>query len=227
MGVFDGLLNAEVVLKEAPIDRTATPPELFPEEEKVLARAVLKRRVEFAVGRTLAREALAVLGWPNVPIPSNEDRSPVWPDLVVGSITHCNSWCVAGVATQSQVRFLGLDLEEFSREMKDGMIQHVCAPVEIEWLSRFSGDAYGRAAMAIFSAKEAWYKACYPETGCFLDLHGARIEFDSFSATHATWRGILLKDWGPFNEGEVFPYGRSRFDAKYVASAFVKMQNDV
>ena len=213
-----------VVVKEAPLDKTATPPPLFPVEEKLLQKAVQKRRVEFSLGRTLARAALGDLGMPaNLAIPVNDDRSPQWPDKVIGAITHCNSWCAAAVAFKADVEWLGLDVEEYLlRKLDDGMLGYICVDAEREWLAQFSGDAYRRAAMAIFSAKEAWYKGCYPITQRFLDFKGAQIVFESFSTTAATWRGILCKDWGPYHKGQQFPFGRSVFDDRYVGSVFVK-----
>ncbi|MBN2717089.1 MAG: 4'-phosphopantetheinyl transferase superfamily protein [Deltaproteobacteria bacterium] len=227
MNLFTRLFESvPVAVKESAIDQMAALPALFPEEEALLTRAVLKRRVEFSTGRQLAREALAELGIAAAPIPANTDRSPVWPDNVVGAITHCNSWCAAGVAFKNDIRYLGMDIEEYLlRKMDAGMIDHICVPEERDWLSSYRGDMRRRAAMAVFSAKEAWYKAGFPTAQTFLDFKGARISFESFDDHHAIWRGVLLKDWGPFRSGDSFPFGRSLFDDRYVASVFIRLND--
>ena len=57
---------------------------LFPEEEAHIARAVDKRKAEFALGRTCARRALAKLGMPPVPLLPLADRSVQWPSEALG-----------------------------------------------------------------------------------------------------------------------------------------------
>lgn len=224
MGLFLGLLDLRTVhVREAEIDVTRPPLPVLPGEEKLLGRAVEKRRREFAIGRNLARDALRSLGYPEVTIPANDDRSPRWPEMIVGSISHCNSYCAAAVASADDVQFLGIDIEEYEeRKLSNDMISYVCVPEELDWLAQLPVAARKRAAMAIFSAKEAWYKACYPETRTFLDFKRARIEFDLFALEKAEWHGVLLDNWGTFKHGEIFPFGVSHFDSRYVASAFVK-----
>ena len=75
--------------------------ELFPEERACLAKAVEKRRAEFGTARVCARRALAQLGFPPMPLVPNKDRSPVWPQGVVGSITHTRGYCAVIVAPVS------------------------------------------------------------------------------------------------------------------------------
>jgi 4'-phosphopantetheinyl transferase EntD len=43
------------------------------------------------------------LGLPERPIPMGRDRAPVWPEGVVGSISHSDAFCLAAVARSDRV----------------------------------------------------------------------------------------------------------------------------
>ncbi|WP_353473417.1 4'-phosphopantetheinyl transferase superfamily protein [Salipiger sp. H15] len=134
--------------------------ELFPEERDCIARAVPKRQAEFAGGRLAARAALRQLGFPARAIPKAQDRAPVWPEGVVASITHAGGICLAMAARARDWRGLGVDLER-DEPMRSEMIPAIASVTE---LARLSPLPFSRAAMRIFSAKEAAYKAQYPLT---------------------------------------------------------------
>jgi hypothetical protein len=84
---------------------------LFPDEEAVISNAVDKRRNEFATARACARDALAKLGMPPVPIVPGLRGAPQWPPGVVGSITHCAGYRASAVARDRDVVTVGLDAE--------------------------------------------------------------------------------------------------------------------
>lgn len=77
--------------------------DMLPSEEALVARAVDKRRREFATGRDCARRALSQLGWDEVPILAGPKREPLWPAGIVGSITHCPGYCAAIVARSTSL----------------------------------------------------------------------------------------------------------------------------
>ncbi len=86
--------------------------EALPLEEREISRGFApKRQREFATGRTLARRALAAMGQPEVAIPIGPDRAPVWPEGVVGSISHTSTLCAVVLASRLDLRGLGVDLE--------------------------------------------------------------------------------------------------------------------
>src|SRR5690242_7832438 len=70
---------------------------LYLEESVLVKNAVEKRIAEFCAGRHCAREALRALGRTPGAILA-EGRAPIWPDGVVGAITHCTGYCGAVVA---------------------------------------------------------------------------------------------------------------------------------
>ena len=174
--LFDAL-GGEVVVEAAPIFADADL--LLPEERAHVEKAVEKRVREFATGRVLARRALARLGRTPTAIPVGPDRAPVWPDDVLGTITHTRSLCAVACSTPERVRSLGLDVERV-RDMKPGLAERILRPEELE--SR--GD---RPTLAYFCAKEAVYKCQHPLSGQFLEFQDVSIEFDpdlsSFEAT--------------------------------------------
>ncbi|WP_430787890.1 4'-phosphopantetheinyl transferase family protein [Actinoplanes sp. G11-F43] len=149
--------------------------ELFPEEQAVIARAVDKRRREFATVRSCAREALAGLGVPAVPIVPGPRGAPGWPDGVVGSMTHCDGYRAAAVAPASRVRTIGVDAEP-AGPLPDGVLAAIALPEELTAVAALTAADPGVAwDRLLFCAKEAVYKAWFPLTGEWLDFSEARI----------------------------------------------------
>ena len=140
---------------------------LFPGEELLVANAVALRRGEFTAGRTCARAALRALGLPAVAILADERRAPLWPDSVVGSITHGAGFTAAAVALRRDVAMLGIDVEQ-AGDLDEDEAAIIVTPAEHEQASEELGADAGRV---LFSAKESIYKAWYPATGRWLDFH--------------------------------------------------------
>ena len=156
---------------------------LFPEEEALLARAVDKRRREFATARDCARGALAALGVAPVPILRGERGAPQWPPGIVGSITHCAGYRAAAVARASDVLTIGLDAEP-DEMLPDGVLGSVSLPGERERLRDLAAAAPGTCwDRLLFSAKESVYKAWFPLTGRWLGFEDADITIDAADGT--------------------------------------------
>ncbi|WP_323763810.1 4'-phosphopantetheinyl transferase family protein [Marinovum sp.] len=135
-----------------------------------LSRAVPKRRAEFLAGRLLAREALARFGRAGA-IGRDAHGAPVWPEGVQGSISHSHGtvgvWLGQGAAT------LGLDLEALADPRATRAICHTVLTGGDRALIGDSPDA--ALATAVFSAKEALYKALFPRIGRFFGFDHAEI----------------------------------------------------
>ena len=93
-------------------DVDGDPQDLWPVERAAIAHAIPRRQREFAAGRSAARDAVVKLGSPASAIPCAPDRSPVWPDGIVGSITHTRQTCVAIAGRRERVFAMGIDIEE-------------------------------------------------------------------------------------------------------------------
>jgi 4'-phosphopantetheinyl transferase EntD len=117
----------------------------------------------------LARLALDELDVPRGPILNNEDRSPRWPDGVIGSLTHTDIWCGVALAKREHAALsLGIDMERLgsvSPEVERRIF------TERELRDNRSVDPSIR-----FSAKESLYKAIYPLVRRFVGFGEVEIE---------------------------------------------------
>ena len=134
---------------------------LRPVEAIAVSKAVPKRVAEFAAGRRAARKALGAIGHEASDLPTGPDRAPVWPNGVVGSITHHEGRCIAVVARRSSLSGLGLDLAALDPLAED-LWPTILTDNDRNWLSDQQKPLQGGYAQMIFSAKEATYKALYP-----------------------------------------------------------------
>src|SRR5262249_37950297 len=135
--VIDRLLSPPVIAVEEFDD--AEPAPLFPAEEELVAQTVPKRRYEFATGRRCARAALAQLGFPPAPLLAGPDRAPLWPDGVVGSITHTDSYRAAAVARAEQLCSVGIDAEP-NLPLPDRVLHLIASPAEALAIAALLGE---------------------------------------------------------------------------------------
>ncbi|MEV6957817.1 4'-phosphopantetheinyl transferase superfamily protein [Streptomyces sp. NPDC051207] len=167
---------------------------LYPEEEALVARAVAKRRREFAGVRSCARRAMEKLGVPPQPVLPGERGAPRWPDGLVGSMTHCAGFCGAALARAGDLASLGIDAEP-AGPLPDGVLPAVALPAEAERLRLLAAERpevhWDRL---LFSAKESVYKAWFPLTRKWLDFSQADIEIsvDPGGRLGGTFRAALL-----------------------------------
>jgi 4'-phosphopantetheinyl transferase EntD len=175
-------------------DPRAAQPDLYPAEAAYVVGARPERKQEFAAGRSAARQAMIDLGGVQAPVPAASDRSPIWPEGLVGSITHAQSVCVAVVSKDA--RSIGIDLET-TDPLDADLISTICSDAE---LARIAGRAQQTLAKLIFCAKEAAYKAQYP-------LTKALFGFEYFDVTlnlkECTFRATFTASAGEFDQGAV------------------------
>ena len=159
---------------------------LLPGERALLGdSASARRRRDFALGRHCARTALAKLrdgvaddaeGSEAPAILRGEGRMPLWPEGVVGAITHTGGKAAAAVAAQTDYLGIGLDLERMARRAGK-LAGRILRPEEQTELEGLSDEAREARVTLAFSAKESIYKALNPATGIYLGFQDARIEF--------------------------------------------------
>ena len=137
-----------------------------------------KRLVDFSTGRYCALKALEQLGIQDATIPIGADRAPIWPDGIVGSISHCDSLVGAIVAKKSDHISLGLDIEEIGRVTPD-LYDLVFTENEKSYLASFTGRELEEQSTLIFSIKEAFYKYQHPLTKTFLDFLDVEVSLPS------------------------------------------------
>ena len=167
------ILPPEVVSRSAVEDDPLR--RLLPEEAEQIRNAVESRRREFTTTRSLAREALKELGIVAGPILQLPTRAPLWPDGVVGSITHCEGYRAVAVAKTAEVFSVGIDAEPH-RPLPAEVRGHVMVDRERAWIATApAGIHWDRV---LFSAKESVYKTCFPVTGMWLGFEDVVITFD-------------------------------------------------
>jgi 4'-phosphopantetheinyl transferase EntD len=150
---------------------------LLDEEMTILGRnAVPRRKAEFAAGRTCSRQALRALGLPELPILRGDDRQPLWPAGVVGSITHCDGYCAAAVAHAADFSAIGIDAE-INEPLPENVLRSVAFGDEIDWLQSLPRVGVCGVRL-LFSIKEAVYKAWYPRGRRWLDFHQVSVALD-------------------------------------------------
>src|ERR1700691_2265414 len=159
---------------------------LLPAEAAFLGRAVPKRVGEFAAGRPCARRAMAEFGIVNFAIKVAGDRQPVWPDSMVGSITHTTGFCAAVVGERRRVAALGLDCEVVG-DVNGEIWPSICLPIETAWIQSLPIAQQAAAVTLIFSAKEAFYKCQYPVVRESLNFRDVRIEAAAWGASEGVF----------------------------------------
>jgi 4'-phosphopantetheinyl transferase EntD len=193
--VIEAILPPGVVAEEAFGDTPDVV--LFPEEEAVIAKAVDKRRREFATARACARAALARLGLPPVPIVPGLRGAPQWPSGIVGSITHCAGYRACALARDVDIVTVGLDAEPHD-DLPPGVLGAVASDSEQAALAALTSARPGVCwDRMLFSAKESVYKAWFPLTHRWLNFEEACIDFDP---VNQTFSARLLVD-GPVVNG--------------------------
>lgn len=146
----------------------------FAVEAAAMARARPVRRVEFFAGRAAARRAMRALGHAAAPVPMGPDRAPVWPEGLVGSITHGGGVCAALVGRAARYCALSVDIEP-DEDLPADLVEVICLPSERGWLDQQPPGDRGRMARLIFSAKETVFKLQYPLCGRVLEFDDVEI----------------------------------------------------
>lgn len=134
-----------------------------------LLSAVPKRQAEFLAGRYCALRACRKLGHTVTDIPIHSDRSPIWPEGIVGSLTHAYKIAACIVTEDTNYRGLGLDIEQrVTTETLPALRNQVASQQEVDFLKETYDEQ--TAYTLLFSAKEAIYKAIYRSVNRFVDF---------------------------------------------------------
>lgn len=182
---------------------------LLEAETYAVAKAIPKRRAEFAAGRRAARDALEHLGEAPVAIPQGDKRAPIWPDGISGSISHDNGIAAAAVAYTTKVARIGLDLTEAA-----DFPEHLRS--QILMTERESAQS-ALDARINFSAKETVFKAFYGDAHHYFGFDAVEILPDLASGQFAV---NFRRDLGPMIDGETLT-GRVGIDGDHLVTCLV------
>ncbi len=201
-----------VIIEECGLDNVSGT--IYPEELVFIEKAVKKRRNDFIGGRICAKKALSRLGIENFPVLMADDRSPLWPTGVVGSISHTHGYCGVAVANNKHFRSLGLDIENVDR-IKSDCRRLICTDEEQSRINRLPENDQQRFSALTFSAKESFFKCQYFLNRCWAGFHDAEI-FADISVDEGAFSIIMLKDIGTHFKKDVSYNGLFSFNQGYV-----------
>ena len=154
--------------------------ELRTEERDALVGMADVRAAEYSSGRRVAREALRALDLGDRPV-TRRGRKPVWPRGTRGAIAHSREYAVAVVGRCRRFIGIGVDLELEHRV--DGRIANRI--LNEQERAQLPDESWHTA---VFSAKEAVYKAVNPAVGEFLEFQDVEITLDAGGFRAATTR---------------------------------------
>jgi 4'-phosphopantetheinyl transferase EntD len=144
-----------------------------------LNAAASSRKAEFLAGRIAANHAMLQLGVKPSIVNIGKHRQPVWPAGIMASITHHNGqvFCLMCKQTLNTISCMqpGIDFESIlSTQDLATLAPSIVKPDELTIIARyFEQQEHGLSV--IFSAKEALFKALYPEVGRYFDFLDVRL----------------------------------------------------
>ena len=181
------LTGRDLAIAWAPLEALSGDP--HPDEWEDIASAAPNRQKEFAAGRELARALSDQLGLPPAPLRRAEDRAPLWPADRTGSLSHCNTLCVAAVGKRNAVQSVGVDVETIGR-VEEKLWPTLFTEKEADYLSSLAQDTVALETTLFFSAKEAFYKCQYPLTREWVGFQDVEVvRTDQHSLAIAPTRG--------------------------------------
>ncbi|MEJ2362984.1 MAG: 4'-phosphopantetheinyl transferase superfamily protein [Gammaproteobacteria bacterium] len=168
---------------------------LYQSELELVQDVSDKRMLEFSTGRDCAHQALHKMGYETCPILKGEQREPIWPEGVVGSISHCRDLAGAVMADKARIRSVGFDIENL-KQLNPDISRHVCTPEEKIWIKQLPVEQQNLGLLLIFSLKEAVFKCVYQATGQSLGFKQCRVvmddQFDQANVTLAVTGNTAL-----------------------------------
>jgi enterobactin synthetase component D len=192
-------------------------PELHPDEERYVGpTAAERRRSSFALGRSAARDALRQLGVQALAIGQGRGGEPLWPEGVVGAITHSGDIAIAIAGWQRDYAGLGVDLEQLSPGLTPRAARRICTLAELAWIETVDYRHYGTM---LFSAKEAVFKALFPIEGVWLGFGDAEL---TWQPERCAFEARLLKNAGDAHQvGSVLEVYCTLTEAEVLSATYV------
>ena len=165
------------------------------------------RKLEFKLGRLCASVAHKLkTGSELLLLEKSEDRNPIWPSGIVGSITHNHHWVAAVVSKTEELIGVGIDFEVRGRT-KLSLSGHIRSSGDIKVHSKFSEE---ELLTFIFSAKESLYKALYPSVQKYFGFQSAALREIDFD--HGKFKIDLIADIG----NGFSPNAKFHFEGRFI-----------
>lgn len=171
---FKYLLPSDVVTLHAEIQTKFEASDINEEEFDAVRHAVAGRQREYLTGRKLVRIGLKSLNISDFALIPNIDRSPRWPEPIVGSITHSSTICAIALGLRANYRGIGIDIQE-TGIVKSEIWPLFCSSEDLNILESSAEQDRQSLASLIFSAKESYFKARFPLDSTWLDFRDLSI----------------------------------------------------
>jgi 4'-phosphopantetheinyl transferase EntD len=150
------------------------------------------RNFDRLLGRAAAYRALRALGFSAPPaVLRGEGGMPLWPEGVVGSLTHSGGAAVALAGREPDIRAIGIDIQALRPSTRD-ISGRIAVLREEEWLKEVEDEQLLRTVL-LFSAKESIYKALYPLGRRFFGFHSVEL---GWMPESRRFQATLLEDIG-------------------------------
>lgn len=144
-----------------------------------LERAVPKRRAEFLAGRYVASAVLQSLNYPRFILKNGEDRAPLWPENIRGTLSHNRNTalCAAHVSESALgCHGVGIDIESLMDESQARELM----PMIVNQSEQVLFERHNQSSLSLlltltFSAKESLFKMLYPQVGYLFGFLDAQM----------------------------------------------------
>ncbi|MBC7531438.1 MAG: 4'-phosphopantetheinyl transferase superfamily protein [Oligoflexus sp.] len=177
---------------------------------KNLERAIHKRQIEYLLGRLCIKQCFQGFGVEPMIVAMGEDRSPVWPDSWVGSISHSKGQVVAVLSSKENYSGLGIDLEALIDNPSSALQTQICCDsMELIELQTALSINEQEALTLIFSSKESLYKLIFPRYRRFFGFQAAKVQYSIEKGLEAVLVQHLNDE---FPENRAWPVRWQRLD---------------
>lgn len=136
--------------------------------------SVAKRKSEFLAGRLCAKKCLSQYDLSSQ-VFIGTHREPVWPDGVLGAISHTNNIAGALITKCQDYNGVGLDIENvMSNETVHSISSQIMSKEELRYCNSCNANK-NTIFTLIFSAKESFFKAAFSQVQKYFDFHAVKI----------------------------------------------------
>ncbi len=140
------------------------------------AKATARRKHQSAGARNLAIELLQGMDLAVEEIPRGVEGEPLWPNGIVGSLSHTDGYAAASLARSGDCRGIGIDVEP-ALPLPGETGELVLGEQERDWVNSVEVRLPAAGRM-IFCAKECVHKLVHPLTRTWLDFLDVRVVFE-------------------------------------------------
>lgn len=153
-----------------------------------MIKASRKRQAEYFAGRYLAAEAMASYDIHHFKLIADANRCPLWPNSLVGSITHTNTYAACITANKADIAAIGIDAQDILNDERAERLQsRIIDSAEARIISQ--SDLSAALGLSLcFSAKEAIYKALYPRIQQYFGFNAAKLHSIDTAANTFSFR---------------------------------------